>query len=133
MSWHVSPWVYPVWNTLCLLDLIEYSLFYVAEIFNYNLLQTFLIPFLFLFFWDLYNSNVGAFNTVPEVSETILSYFHSFYFILPFRSYFHYFIFQLTDLFFCFSYSIFIPSRAFLISLIVLSLYVYSLILLDLC
>jgi len=33
----------------------------------------------------------------PEVSETILSSFHSFYFILLFRSYFHYFIFQLTD------------------------------------
>ena len=42
---------------------------------------------------------------VPEVSETTLSSFHSFYFILLFRSYFHHFIFQLTDLFFCFRYS----------------------------
>ena len=57
-----------------------------------------------LFFWDPYNSNVGAFDIVPEVSETILSSFHSFYFIPLMRSYFHHFIFQLTDLFF-FRYS----------------------------
>ena len=133
MYWHVSPFIYPVWDSLCLLNLIGYFLFYVGKIFNYNLFKNFLIPFLFLFFfWDPYNSNVDAFDIVPEVSEIVLSYFHSFYFILPFRSYFHYFIFQLTDLFFCFSYSIFIPSRAFLISLIVLSLYVYSVILLGL-
>ena len=31
--------------------------------------------------------------------------FHSFYFILLFSSYFHHFIFQLTDPFFCFRYS----------------------------
>jgi len=49
--------------------------------------------------------NVGAFNIVPEVSETNLSSFHSFYFILPFSIYFHHFIFQLLDLFFCFKYS----------------------------
>ena len=42
-------------------------------------LKNFLIPFLFLFFfWDLYNLNVGAFDMVPEVSETVLSSFHSF-------------------------------------------------------
>jgi len=32
-------------------------------------------------------------------------FFHCFYFILLFRSYFHHFIFQLTDSFFCFRYS----------------------------
>ena len=40
-----------------------------------------------------------------EVSETVLSSFHSFYFILLFKSYFRHFIFQLTDSFFCFRYS----------------------------
>ena len=39
----------------------------------------------------------GAFNIVPEVSETILTSFHSFYFILLFGSYFHHFIFHFTD------------------------------------
>jgi len=75
------------------------------EIFNYNLFKNFLLSFLFLFFfffWDPYNSTVGAFDIVPEVSETILSSFHSFYFFLLFRSYFYHFIFQLTDSFFCF-------------------------------
>ena len=79
----VSPWVYPVWDSLCLLHLIDYFLFRVGEIFNYSLFKKFLIPFLFLlFFWDLYNLNVGVFDMVPEVSEAVLSSFHSFYFIL---------------------------------------------------
>ena len=55
--WHVSPWIYPVWDSLCLLDLIDYFLFHVGKIFNYDLFKNFLILFLFLFFfWDLYNS-----------------------------------------------------------------------------
>ena len=102
----ISPWIYPVWDSLCLLDLIGYFLFHVGENFNYNLFKNFLIPFLFLFlFWDPYYSKVGLFDMVPEVSETILSSFYSFYFILLFRSYFYHFIFQLTDLFFSFRYS----------------------------
>ena len=57
LNWHVYPWVYPVWYSLCLLGLIDYFLFHVGEIFNYNLFKNFLILFLFLFFfWDLYNS-----------------------------------------------------------------------------
>ena len=45
VSWRVSPWVYPVWDCLCLLDLIGYFFFHVGEIFNYNLFKKFLIPF----------------------------------------------------------------------------------------
>jgi len=100
----VSPWVYPVWDSLCLFDLIDF-LFHVGAMFKYNLFKNFLIPFLFIFFWDPYYSNVGAFDMVPAVSETILSSFNSFYFILLLRSYFHHFIFQLTDSFFFFRYS----------------------------
>ena len=52
-----SPWVYPVWDSLCLLDLIDYFLFHVGEIFNSNIFKKFLLCFLFLFFfWDAYNS-----------------------------------------------------------------------------
>ena len=84
----------------------DYFLFHVGEIFKYNLFKNFLIPFLFLFFfWDPCNLNVDVFDMLPEVSETVLSSFHSFYFILLFRRYFHHFIFQLTDSFFCFRYS----------------------------
>ena len=79
---------------------------HVREVFNYNLFKYILRPFLLLFFsWDPYNSNVGAFNIVPEVSETVLSSFHSFFFILLCGSYFHYFLFQVTYPFFCLSYS----------------------------
>ena len=104
VSWHVSLWVYPVWESLPLLDLIDYFLFHVGKIFNYNFFKNFLISFLFLFFWDPYNLNIVTFNIVPDVSETILSSFLSFYFILFFSSYQHHFIFQLTDPF-CFRYS----------------------------
>ena len=38
-------------------------------------------------------------------SLRLSAFFHSFYFILLFRSYFHHFIFQLSDSFFCFRYS----------------------------
>ena len=79
MSWHVSSWVYPVWDSLHLLDLIDYFLFHVGQIFNYSLFKNFLLPFLFLFFfWDPYNSNVVAFDIVPEVCETILRFFSTF-------------------------------------------------------
>ena len=49
---------------------LDYLLSHIMEVFNYNLFKYLLSPFLFLlFFWDPYNSNVGAFNVVPEVSE----------------------------------------------------------------
>ena len=49
-------------------------------VFNYNLFKYFLRPFLLLFFfWDPYNSNVGVFNVVPKVSETVLNSFFFFF------------------------------------------------------
>ena len=76
MSWHVSPWIYPVRDSLCFLDLIDYFLSHTREIFNYNLFKYFFSPFLFLFFfWDPYNLNVGMFNVVSEVSETVMRLF----------------------------------------------------------
>ena len=84
-------------GSLCLLDLINYFLSCIREVFNYNLFKYFLSPLLFLFFLcHPYNSNVGAFNVVPEVSETVLNSFHSFFFILLCSSYIHYFTYQVT-------------------------------------
>ena len=51
MSWPVSPWVYPVWDSLCFLVLIDYFVSRIMEVFNYNLFKYFLSPFLFLFFF----------------------------------------------------------------------------------
>ena len=31
MSWRVSPWVYPIWDSLCLLDLTDYLFFMLGK------------------------------------------------------------------------------------------------------
>jgi len=73
-----------LYGTLYLLDLIDYFLFHVGEIFKYNLFKNFLIPFVFLFFWDSYNLNVGVFNIVHRSLR--LSSIHSFPSIIIFYS-----------------------------------------------
>ena len=121
MSWHVSRWIYPVRDSLHFLDLTNYLLSHIREVFNYNLFKYFLNPFLSLFFfWDPYNSNVVAFNVVPEVSETVLNSFHSFFFFLLCSSYFHSFIFQITYPSSVSVILLLILSRGFLFSFIVL-------------
>ena len=105
MCWGVSPWVYPVWDSLGFLDLGDYFLPHFREVFNYYLLKYFLMAFLFVFFfWDSYDSNVGAFNIVPEVSEIILIFKNSFFLPLCFV-YFYHSIFYLTYPIFCLQYS----------------------------
>ena len=95
VSWSVSPWVYPDWNFLGFLDLGGYFLPHFREVFNYYLLKYFLMVFLFVFFWNSYDSNIGAFNTVLEVSEIVLISFNSFFvfplflLFLPFYLLFH--------------------------------------------
>ena len=81
MSWSVSPWVYPVWNSLDFLDLGGYFVPHFREVFNYTLRKYFLMPFSSVFFfWDAYDLNVGVFNVVLEVSEAVLISFYSFYY-----------------------------------------------------
>ena len=83
MSWGVSPWAYPVWDSQGFLDLGDHFLLHFREVFNYYLLKYFLMVFLFVFlFWDSYDSNVGAFNIVLEVSKIVLISFNSFFFPL---------------------------------------------------
>ena len=43
MSWCVSPCIYPVWDSLCFLDLINYFLSHIREVFNYKTSR--LVPF----------------------------------------------------------------------------------------
>ena len=99
VSWCVSPWVDPAWNSLCFLDLGSYFLSHVREVFDYNLFKYRLRSFLSLFsFSDPYNVNVGVFNVVPEVSWAVFISFHSFFFILFCGSDFHHSVFQVTFL-----------------------------------
>ena len=85
------------WWNISFSMLGNFSTIISSKIFSY--------PFFFSSSGTPYNLNVGAFDMVPKVSDAVLSSFHSFYFILLFRSYFNRFIFQLTDSFFCFRYS----------------------------
>ena len=83
MFWGVSPSVCPIWDSLGFLDLGDYLLPHFREVFNYYILKDFLMVFLFAFFFcDSYDSNIGAFNIVPEVSEVVLISFNSFLFFL---------------------------------------------------
>ena len=82
MSWGVLPWVYLVWNSLGFLDLSGYFFSHFRGVFDCYLIKYFLVFFLFVFFWDNYDSNAGAFNIVPEVSGVVLISFYSFLFFL---------------------------------------------------
>ena len=101
-----------------ILDLGDYFLPHCREVFNYYLLKYFLMVFLFVFFfWDSYDSNVGAFNIVPEGSEVVLISFNSFFFFPLWFIYFYHSIFYFTNCIFCLYYILlFVPSRVFLIS-----------------
>ena len=107
MSRGVLPWVYPVWDALGFLDVGGCFLPHIREVFDYYLLKYFLTHFLFVFFlWDTYDSNVGAFNFVPEVSEILLISFNLFIFLFPLCFiYFHHSVFHLPYPLFCLSYS----------------------------
>ena len=119
MSWGISPWVYPVWDSLGFLDLHDYFIPQLREVFNYYLLKYFLMAFLFVFFfWDSYDSNVGAFSIVPEVSEIVLISFNSFFFFPLCFIYFYHSIFYLTYPIFCLVILLLVPSRVLLISFI---------------
>ena len=73
MSWGVSPWVYPVWDSLGFLDLGGYFLPHFREVINCYLLKYFLMTFLLVFFfWDFCKFNVGVFSIVLEVSDVVL-------------------------------------------------------------
>ena len=130
VSWLVSPWLYPMWDTFCFLDLINYFISHVKEVFSYNLFKNFLRPFLYLFcFWDPYTSNVHS-----VFSQRSLRLSSNLFFSPLFCSS------MVISTLLCpssFVYSsasvilLLIPSRVFLIS--VIALFVYSLLLLGSC
>ena len=108
---------------------LDYFLSNIRELFTQNLFKYFLSPFLFPFFWDPYNSNVGAFIVVPEASGTVLNSFHSFFSLCS--------VVVISRSLIRSSSSVIlllIPSREFLISFIVLFILVCcSLVLLGPC
>ena len=133
VSFCVSLWVYPAWHSLFLLDLIDYFLFHVGEIFLCNLFKIFSCPFFF--------SSAYGIPIIQILLHLILSKrslrLCSVLFIL--------FTLFCSSEFICIILSssslirssasdtlLSIPSKVFLISKL-FCLYVYSLILLGLC
>ena len=104
-----------------ILDLGDYFLAHFREVFNYYLLKYFLMVFLFVFFfWDSYDSNVGVFNIVPEVSEFVLISINSFFFFPLCCNYFQHSIFYLTYPISASIILLLVPSGRLLISFIAL-------------
>ena len=108
-----------LFGTLSFLDLGGYFLLHFREVFSYYHLKYFLMAFLFVFFfWDSCDSNVGAFDIVPEVSEVVLISFNYFFLSVSFIST----ILSYTSLILSSASVILllVPSRVFLISVIAL-------------
>ena len=104
MSWHVSLWIYPVWDSLCFLDLTDYLFSHISGVFNYNLFKYFSVPFFFSSSSGSPIIRILVHLMLSQRSLTVLNSFHSFIFILLCGSYFHYFIFLVTYPFFSLSY-----------------------------
>ena len=82
------------------------------------------MAFLFVFFfWNSYDSNVGAFHIVPEVPEVVLISFDSFFFFPLCFIYFHDFISTSLILSSVSVILLMVPSRVLLISFIALFIF----------
>ena len=87
-------WVSWTWVIISFPILGKFSTIISSSIFSWSF-------FFVFFFWDSYDSNVGAFDIVPEISEVVFISFNSFFFLPPCFIYFHHSIFHLTYPIFC--------------------------------
>ena len=104
MSWGVSLWVYPFWDSLGFMDLGHYFFPHFREIFNYYPLKYFLMAFLFaFFFWDF---RMLRCLPLSQRSLRLSSFLLILFFFFPLCFiYFHHSIFYLIYPIFCLSYS----------------------------
>ena len=105
MSWGVSPWVYPVWDSLGFLDLGDYFLPHFREVFGSYLLKYFLMVFLLSSSSGIPMIRTLGHLTLSQRSEIVLISFNSFFFFPPCFIYFYHSIFYLTYPIFCLRYS----------------------------
>ena len=61
--------VFILFETLGFLDLGGYFFPHFRDVFNYYLINYFLMPFLFVFFWGSCDLDVGVFNIIAEFSK----------------------------------------------------------------
>ena len=102
----VLPWVHPAWDSLCFLDLDDYFLFHVREVFSYYLFKYFLGSLFSL------SSPSGTpimrmlVDLMFQRSLSLSSFFkNSFFYIMFCGSDSHYSVLLVTYPFFCLSYS----------------------------
>ena len=94
------PWVYPAWDSLPFLDLVDHSLSHVREVFSYYLLKYFLESFLSL------SSPYGNLLVHLMLSQKFLTLLFFFFPYILFRSSdFHHSVLQVPYPFFCLSCS----------------------------
>ena len=105
MSWGVSPWVDPVWDSLGFLDLGDYFLPHFKEVFNYYLLR-------YIFSCSFFLSSSGTpmirmlwHLTLFQRSLRFSSFLLVFFFPPLCFIYFHHSIFHFICPIFCLSYS----------------------------
>ena len=67
--------VFTLYGNLCFLDLGGYFLFMLGKFSTITPSNIFSDPCFFSFSGTPYNSNVGAFNVISDVSETVLNSF----------------------------------------------------------
>ena len=102
-----SPWVYPAWNSLCFLDVVDYFLFHMREVFSYYLFKYFHISSLSLSFPSrTFIMQMLVCLMLSQRSPRLFSFFlPSFFCILFCGSDFYHSVFQVTYPFCCLSYS----------------------------
>ena len=113
-------------GSLGFLDLGDYFLPHFREVFSYYLLKDFLMVFLFVFFWDSYNSKLEHFmlswrsQRLSSFLLIRLSFFLSDSFISTILSSISLILYSASVIL------LFVASRVFLISLLHYSLYIDS-------
>ena len=120
MSWGVLPWVYPVWDSLGFLDLCDDFLPHSREVFNYYLLEYFLMAFLSSSSGTPMIRMLGRF-TLSQRSLRFSSFLLILFSFFPLCFiYFQHSVFHLTYPIFCLSYPTVGSLQSVLISFIAL-------------
>ena len=109
VSWYVPPWVHPTWDSVCFLDLVDYFLSLVREVFSYYLFKYFLGSLFSL----SSPSGTPIMQRLVDLSLFQRSqsvfifffFFHYFLYILFCISDFHHSVLKVIYLFFCLSCS----------------------------
>ena len=107
-------WVSCTWVTMSFPILGKFSTIISSSIFSWSFFLSSSSG------WASYESIVGAFNIVPEVSEIVLISFNLFFFFPLWFIYFYHSIFYLTYPISASVILLLVPSRVFLISFIAL-------------